>query len=70
LSVKASNATRQHSANAARNFSSGTLPSLAARMAANASANIPLVGRGEATSKMIALVIGRAARFSSIFTNV
>jgi len=50
LSATASNATRQHSANAARNFSSGTLPSLAARMAANASANNPhLVGCGEAT---------------------
>lgn len=37
--ARASNATRQHSANAVRNFSSGTLPSLAARMAANAGAN-------------------------------
>jgi len=50
LSVTASNATRQYSANAARNFSCGTLRSLAARMAANAGANDPhLVVRGEAT---------------------
>jgi len=50
LSATASNATRQHSANAARNFCSGTLPSLATRMAANAGANTPhLVRRCEAT---------------------
>ena len=49
LSVTAWNTPRQHSAKAARNFSSGTLPSLAARMAANAGANTPLVRRCEAT---------------------
>src|SRR5206468_6859036 len=50
LSATASNATRQHSANAARDFSCGTLRSLAARMGANAGANNPhLVGRGQAT---------------------